>query len=150
MYNFEIDMSQLKIAIINGPNLNLLGVREPEIYGVQTFDQYYSSLQNKFPNVEFSYYQSNSEGSLVDYLQEIGFSEVCIILNAGGYTHTSVAIADAVAAISAKVIEVHISHPAAREEQRHISLLSKYATGSITGLGLFSYEAAIQYYINNL
>ncbi len=143
-------MSQLKIAIINGPNLNLLGVREPEIYGVQTFDQYYSSLQNKFPNVEFSYYQSNSEGSLVDYLQEIGFSEVCIILNAGGYTHTSVAIADAVAAISAKVIEVHISHPAAREEQRHISLLSKYATGSITGLGLFSYEAAIQYYINNL
>jgi len=150
MYNFEIDMSQLKIAIINGPNLNLLGVREPEIYGVQTFDQYYSSLQNKFPNVEFSYYQSNSEGNLVDYLQEIGFSEVCIILNAGGYTHTSVAIADAVAAISAKVIEVHISHPAAREEQRHISLLSKYATGSITGLGLFSYEAAIQYYINNL
>ena len=150
MYNFEIDMSQLKIAIINGPNLNLLGVREPEIYGVQTFDQYYSSLQNKFPNVEFSYYQSNSEGNLVDYLQEIGFSEVCIILNAGGYTHASVAIADAVAAISAKVIEVHISHPAAREEQRHISLLSKYATGSITGLGLFSYEAAIQYYINNL
>tara|TARA_B110000046_G_scaffold88676_2_gene96856 strand:+ start:101341 stop:101793 length:453 start_codon:yes stop_codon:yes gene_type:complete len=150
MYNFEIDMSQLKITIINGPNLNLLGVRQPEIYGVQTFNQYYSSLQNKFPNVEFSYYQSNSEGSLVDFLQEIGFSEVCIILNAGGYTHTSVAIADAVAAISAKVIEVHLSHPAAREEQRHISLLSKYATGSITGLGLYSYEAAIQYYIYNL
>lgn len=143
-------MSQLKITIINGPNLNLLGVRQPEIYGVQTFNQYYSSLQNKFPNVEFSYYQSNSEGSLVDFLQEIGFSEVCIILNAGGYTHTSVAIADAVAAISAKVIEVHLSHPAAREEQRHISLLSKYATGSITGLGLYSYEAAIQYYIYNL
>lgn len=143
-------MRQLKITIINGPNLNLLGVRQPEIYGVQTFNQYYSSLQNKFPNVEFSYYQSNSEGSLVDFLQEIGFSEVCIILNAGGYTHTSVAIADAVAAISAKVIEVHLSHPAAREEQRHISLLSKYATGSITGLGLYSYEAAIQYYIYNL
>ncbi len=150
MYNFESDMRQLKITIINGPNLNLLGVRQPEIYGVQTFNQYYSSLQNKFPNVEFSYYQSNSEGSLVDFLQEIGFSEVCIILNAGGYTHTSVAIADAVAAISAKVIEVHLSHPAAREEQRHISLLSKYATGSITGLGLYSYEAAIQYYIYNL
>tara|TARA_R110000868_G_scaffold393476_2_gene664519 strand:- start:391 stop:849 length:459 start_codon:yes stop_codon:yes gene_type:complete len=150
MYNFEIDMSQLKIAIINGPNLNLLGVRQPEIYGSQTFEQYYTSLQNKYPTIEFSYYQSNTEGDLVDYLQQIGFEEVCIVLNAGGYTHTSVAIADAVAAISAKVIEVHISQPAAREEQRHISLLSKYANGSISGLGLFSYEAAIQYYKNNL
>ena len=142
-------MSHLKIAIINGPNLNLLGIRQPEIYGSQTFEQHYTYLESKFPNVEFSYFQSNSEGDLVDYLQKIGFEEVCIILNAGGYTHTSVAIADAVAAISAKVIEVHISQPAAREEQRQISLLSKYAKGSISGLGLYSYEAAIQYYTNN-
>ena len=150
MYNFEIDMSQLKIAIINGPNLNLLGVRQPEIYGSQTFEKYYSSLQHKFPDIEFSYFQSNTEGDVIDDLQNIGFEEVSIVLNAGGYTHTSVAIADTVAAISASVIEVHISQPASREEQRHISLLSKYAIGSISGLGLYSYEAAIQYYKNNL
>ncbi len=147
MYNFENDMSQIKIVIINGPNLNLLGVRQPEIYGSQTFEEYFKLLESKFQNIEFSYFQSNSEGDLVNYLQKVGFEKVSIILNAGGYTHTSVAIADAVAAISAKVIEVHISQPAAREEQRHISLLSKYAHGSISGLGLYSYEAAIEYYI---
>jgi len=149
MYNFENDMSQIKIVIINGPNLNLLGVRQPEIYGSQTFEEYFKLLESKFQNIEFSYFQSNSEGDLVNYLQKVGFEKVSIILNAGGYTHTSVAIADAVAAISAKVIEVHISQPAAREEQRHISLLSKYAHGSISGLGLYSYEAAIEYYIKN-
>jgi 3-dehydroquinate dehydratase-2 len=146
MYNFEIDMSQQKIAIVNGPNLNLLGIRQPEIYGHQSFEEYYATLQKKFPNVAFSYYQSNVEGELINYLQNIGFEDIAIVLNAGGYTHTSVAIADAVASISADVIEVHLSHPPAREEQRHVSLLSKYAKGSISGLGLYSYDAAIEYF----
>jgi 3-dehydroquinate dehydratase-2 len=150
MYNFEIEMNKLKIAIINGPNLNLLGVRQPEVYGKQSFDDYYDSLTPKYPEVEFSYFQSNIEGELIDYLQKIGFEPIGIVLNAGGYTHSSIAIADAVAAISAPVIEVHISQPAAREAQRHSSLLSKYAKGSISGLGLFSYEAAINYLLNNL
>ncbi len=150
MYNFEIEMDKLKIAIINGPNLNLLGVRQPEVYGSQSFEKYYDYLIETFPDVDFGYFQSNVEGELIDYLQKIGFDEISIVFNAGGYTHSSVAIADAVAAISAPVIEVHISQPTAREEQRHISLLSKYAKGSISGLGLYSYEAAINYLLNNL
>lgn len=150
MYNFEIEMNNNTIVIINGPNLNLLGVRQPEVYGNETFETYYEYLQNKYPSIDFQYFQSNNEGALIDYLQKVGFDDNGIILNAGGYTHTSVSIADAVAAIPAKVIEVHISQPASREEQRHVSLLSKYAVGSISGLGLFSYEAAVLYLINNL
>src|ERR1700749_5238669 len=110
----------MRIAIINGPNLNLLGTREPEIYGSRTFEQFFGELKNKYPAVEFSYFQSNVEGELIDELQRVGFSYDGIILNPGGYTHTSVAIVDAIAAIPAPVIEVHISNVHAREEFRHI------------------------------
>lgn len=137
-----------KIAIINGPNLNLLGRREPEIYGDISFHDYFKSLQKKYNEISLTYFQTNIEGELIDYLHEIGFSGVPIILNAGGYTHTSVAIADAVGAIDSEVIEVHISQPAAREKERHTSLISKYCKGSISGLGLYSYDAAINYFIN--
>ncbi|MFB1022942.1 MAG: type II 3-dehydroquinate dehydratase, partial [Vicingaceae bacterium] len=115
MYNFESNMADLNIVIINGPNLNLLGTRQPEIYGTQSFENYYSKLKSKYPEITFSYFQSNIEGELISHLQKVGFENNSIILNAGGYTHTSVAIADAVAAISAEVIEVHISQPASRE-----------------------------------
>lgn len=148
MYNFEGNMADLNIVIINGPNLNLLGTRQPEIYGIQSFENYYSKLKSKYPENTFSYFQSNIEGELVSHLQEVGFENNSIILNAGGYTHTSVAIADAVAAISAEVIEVHISQPASREIERHTSLLSRYSNGSISGLGLYSYEAALLYFNN--
>lgn len=147
MYNFETVMGKLEIVIINGPNLNLLGKREPEIYGTQSFKDYLKELAALFPQVSFQYFQSNIEGELIDHIQQIGFEVNAIILNAGGYTHTSVAIADAVAAIPSKVIEVHISQPAAREEERHLSLLAKYAHGSISGLGLYSYQAAVEYFI---
>ena len=150
MYNFESDMKRLQISIINGPNLNLLGTRQPEIYGTQTFENYFYELENKYPDIQLSYFQSNIEGELIDILQDIGFKDTAIILNAGGYTHTSVAIADTIAAIKAEVIEVHISQPAAREKERHSTLLAKYAKGSISGLGLFSYEAAILYFLNKI
>jgi 3-dehydroquinate dehydratase-2 len=148
MYNFERKMANLNIVIINGPNLNLLGTRQPEIYGTQSFENYYSKLKSKYPEITFSYFQSNIEGELISHLQKVGFENNSIILNAGGYTHTSVAIADAVAAISAEVIEVHISQPASREIERHTSLLSRYSNGSISGLGLYSYEAAALYFNN--
>jgi 3-dehydroquinate dehydratase-2 len=148
MYNFERNMANLNIVIINGPNLNLLGTRQPEIYGTQSFENYYSKLKSKYPEITLSYFQSNIEGELISHLQKVGFEKNSIILNAGGYTHTSVAIADAVAAISAEVIEVHISQPANREIERHTSLLSKYSNGSISGLGLYSYEAALLYFNN--
>jgi 3-dehydroquinate dehydratase-2 len=148
MYNFERNMANLNIVIINGPNLNLLGTRQPEIYGTQSFENYYSKLKSKYPEITFSYFQSNIEGELISHLQKVGFENNSIILNAGGYTHTSVAIADAVAAISAEVIEVHISQPASREIERHTSLLSRYSNGSISGLGLYSYEAAALYFNN--
>jgi 3-dehydroquinate dehydratase-2 len=148
MYNFERNMANLNIVIINGPNLNLLGTRQPEIYGTQSFENYYSKLKSKYPEITFSYFQSNIEGELISHLQKVGFENNSIILNAGGYTHTSVAIADAVAAISAEVIEVHISQPASREIERHTSLLSRYSNGSISGLGLYSYEAALLYFNN--
>jgi|TARA_B110000090_G_C13273863_1_gene405201 3-dehydroquinate dehydratase-2 len=148
MYNFESNMADLNIVIINGPNLNLLGTRQPEIYGTQSFENYYSKLKSKYPEITFSYFQSNIEGELISHLQKVGFENNSIILNAGGYTHTSVAIADAVAAISAEVIEVHISQPASREIERHTSLLSRYSNGSISGLGLYSYEAAALYFNN--
>ncbi|HEY4060827.1 MAG TPA: type II 3-dehydroquinate dehydratase [Puia sp.] len=137
----------MHIAIINGPNLNLLGTREPEVYGSQTFEQYYGELAKKYPAVTFSYFQSNIEGELIDELQRTGFSVDGIILNPGGYTHTSVAIGDAIAAIPAPVIEVHISNVHAREDFRKISHVSARAKGSIVGLGLKGYELAVSYFL---
>lgn len=137
----------MKIAIINGPNLNLLGTREPEVYGSKTFEQYFGELKTLFPAVEFSYYQSNIEGELIDQLQKVGFSYDGIIINPGGYTHTSVAIGDAIAAITTPVIEVHISNVHAREEFRRISHVSAKAKGTIAGLGLKGYELAVRYFL---
>jgi 3-dehydroquinate dehydratase-2 len=137
----------MKIAIINGPNLNLLGTREPEVYGSQTFEQYLEELKKKYPAIEFSYFQSNVEGELIDELQRVGFSHKGIILNPGGYTHTSVAIGDAVAAIKTPVIEVHISNVHAREEFRKISHVSARSKGTIMGLGLKGYELAVQSFL---
>lgn len=134
----------MKIMIINGPNLNLLGTREPEIYGSQTFEDYLSILKKKFPDHTIEYFQSNVEGELINEIQRIGFSYHAIILNAGGYTHTSVAIADAIASVKTPVIEVHISNPYAREEFRHKSLLAPKCKGLIAGFGMKSYELAIK------
>jgi 3-dehydroquinate dehydratase II len=135
----------MKIQIINGPNLNLLGKREPETYGKQSFEEYYSLLKSRFPDVELHYYQSNVEGELLNKLHEVGFSFDGIILNAGAYTHTSVAIHDAIAAIKTPVIEVHISNVYAREEFRHKSLITSKCIGLITGFGMEGYAMAIQY-----
>jgi 3-dehydroquinate dehydratase-2 len=137
----------MRIAIINGPNLNLLGTREPEVYGSQTFEQYYEELRKKFSTVTFSYFQSNVEGELINELQRVGFSSDGIILNPGGYTHTSVGIGDAIAAIKAPVVEVHISNIQAREEFRRISHVSAKAKGTIAGLGLKGYELAVRYFL---
>lgn len=137
----------MKIAIINGPNLNLLGKREPGIYGSQSFDEYYAALQKKYPGIAFYYYQSNIEGELINELQRVGFEYDGIILNPGGYTHTSVAIGDAIAAIKTPVIEVHISNVHAREEFRKLSHVSAKAAGSIIGLGLKGYELAVQWFL---
>ena len=139
----------MHIAIINGPNLNLLGTREPEVYGNQTFEQYFDSLRARYPAIEFSYFQSNVEGELINELQRLGFSADGIIINPGGYTHTSVAIGDAIAAITTPVIEVHISNVHAREEFRKLSHVSGKAAGSIFGLGLKGYELAIRWLIDN-
>ncbi|GEO08878.1 type II 3-dehydroquinate dehydratase [Segetibacter aerophilus] len=133
----------MKIAIINGPNLNLLGKREPEVYGSKDFEQYFLELQNKFPEVTFTYYQSNVEGELINKLQEVGFSYDGIVMNPGGYTHTSVAIGDAIAAITTPVIEVHISNIHAREDFRKISHVSAKCKGTIAGLGLKGYQLAL-------
>jgi len=133
----------MKLVIINGPNLNLLGQREPGIYGNTTFENYLEELKSKF-DVELEYFQSNSEGELVDEIQSAGFNSDGIVINAGAYTHTSVAIADAVRAIDAPVIEVHISNTASREAFRHNSYLSPVCLGTITGFGLNSYELAIR------
>jgi 3-dehydroquinate dehydratase-2 len=146
MSKFEMNYKNnnvLKIAIINGPNLNLLGKREIEIYGTQSFEDYFKTLQTKYPEIDFLYFQSNVEGELINKLHDIGFSYDGIILNAGAYTHTSIAIADAVAAIKTPVIEVHISNIFAREDYRHVSYLGKYCKGSISGFGLKGYEIAI-------
>jgi 3-dehydroquinate dehydratase-2 len=137
----------MQITIINGPNLNLLGTREPEVYGGQTFEQYFAELQRQFPGVSFRYFQSNVEGELIDELQRAGFSSDGIILNPGGYTHTSVAIGDAIAAIKAPVIEVHISNVQAREEFRRLSHVSARAKGTIAGLGLKGYALAVRYFL---
>jgi 3-dehydroquinate dehydratase-2 len=133
----------MKISIINGPNLNLLGKREPEIYGNQTFEAYFNSLQEKFPQLELTYYQSNIEGELIDKIQELGFSYDGIILNAGAYTHTSVGIGDCIKAITTPVVEVHISNTFSRESFRHQSYISGNAKGVILGFGLRSYELAV-------
>ena len=139
----------MKIAIINGPNLNLLGQREPGIYGNQSFGQYFIELQNIFPKVEFSYFQSNVEGELINELQRVGFDYQGIIMNPGGYTHTSVAIGDAIAAIKTPLVEVHISNVHAREDFRKLSHVSAKAAGSIIGLGLKGYELAIRWLIDH-
>lgn len=139
----------MKLQIINGPNLNLLGKREPEVYGNKTFDTFYHDLKKRFPQVEFSYYQSNIEGEIINKLQETGFTVDGIILNAGAYTHTSIAIHDAIASIKTPVVEVHISNIYAREEFRHISLITSKCAGLITGLGMEGYALAVQFFINS-
>ena len=133
----------MRIVIINGANLNLLGIREPDIYGEKDFEAYLEILKKSYPHIKIDYYQSNIEGEIINLIQENGFDSHGIILNAGGYTHTSVAIADAVAAVKTAVVEVHISNIHARETERKTSLLSKYCKGSITGLGLEGYELAL-------
>jgi len=135
----------MTIAIINGPNLNLLGKREPGVYGSKDFDTYLEELRLLFPGLEISYFQSNVEGELINELQRAGFSASGIVMNPGGYTHTSVAIGDAIAAIKSPVVEVHISNVHAREEFRHISHVSAKAAGTICGLGLAGYELAIRF-----
>ncbi len=137
----------MKIIIINGPNLNLLGKREPEVYGDETFENYFNFLKEKFPTIELEYYQSNIEGELINALQNVGFSYNGIILNAAAYTHTSIGIGDAVKAITTPVIEVHISNTFAREEFRHQSFISPNAKGVILGFGLKSYELALQSFL---
>ena len=137
----------MKLIIINGPNLNLLGVREPSVYGNQTFEQYFAELKKTFPNLTIEYFQSNVEGELINKLHEVGFSYDGIILNAGGYTHTSIAIADAISSIKTPVIEVHISNIYAREAYRHNSLIASKCKGNIGGFGLDSYRLAMESFI---
>lgn len=132
-----------KIIIINGPNLNLLGKREPELYGSLSFVDYFSSIKNKYKNIDLEYFQSNIEGEIIDKLHEVGFDYDGVILNAAAYTHTSVGIGDAIKAIETPVIEVHISNVYAREEYRHKSYISPNASGIIIGFGLKGYELAI-------
>lgn len=137
----------MKIIIINGPNLNLLGKREPEIYGNTTFEMFFEELQSKYPELHLTYFQSNIEGELIDKIQEVGFTYDGIILNAAAYTHTSVGIGDAVKAITTPVIEVHISNTFSRETFRHQSFVSPNAKGIIIGFGLKSYELALQSFL---
>ena len=134
----------MKINIINGPNLNLLGTREPSVYGSQTFDDYFNSLQKKYPDIDFNYFQSNVEGELINELHKVGFTADAILLNAGGYTHTSVGIGDAIKGINSPVIEIHISNTFAREGFRHISYITPVAKGLIVGFGLDSYLLAVE------
>ncbi|WP_430905884.1 type II 3-dehydroquinate dehydratase [Maribacter sp. 2-571] len=134
----------MKIIIVNGPNLNLLGKREPEVYGNQTFEDYFATLQFQFKDIQLEYFQSNIEGELIGKLQEVGFSYDGIVLNAASYTHTSVGIGDAVKAIETPVVEVHISNTHKREDFRHVSYISAGAKGVILGFGLQSYDLAIR------
>lgn len=142
----------MKISVINGPNLNLLGKREPEKYGKSSFDDYFNTLKSRYPNISFEYFQSNVEGDIINEIHNKGFSFDGILLNAGGYTHTSVAIADAISSVTAPVIEVHITNVAAREEFRQTSLIGRYCSGTISGFGLDSYRLAVEAVIekNNL
>jgi 3-dehydroquinate dehydratase-2 len=137
-------LKQMKIQIINGPNLNLLGTREPGVYGNASFNDYLNELKNLFPNIQIDYFQSNIEGEIIDKIQETGFSYNGIILNAGGYTHTSIAIRDAIKAVSTPVVEVHISNVHAREEFRHQSMISTVCAGVIAGFGMDSYRLAME------
>lgn len=139
----------MKLIIINGPNLNLLGTREPELYGDQTFDEYFEILENSFQNIELEFFQSNVEGELINKLQEVGFEYSGILLNAGGYTHTSVAIRDAIAAITTPVIEIHISNVYAREEFRHTSIIGPKCKGSIAGFGMDSYRLGVESFLQS-
>lgn len=140
----------MKILIINGPNLNLLGKREPEIYGSHTFEEFFLEIKNKYPSIHLDYFQSNIEGELISKIHEVGFDYDGILLNAGGYTHTSVAISDAIAAVTTPVLEVHISNIYKREEFRHKSIISKECIGMISGLGLAGYELGLQYFISKI
>lgn len=137
----------MKIAIINGPNLNLLGKREPEVYGNETFEAYFELLREEFKTIDLIYFQSNQEGDLIDKIHELGFDFDGIVLNAGAYTHTSIAIADAVSAVETPIIEVHISNVFKREQFRHQSYISPVAKGTIGGFGLQSYKLAIQSFL---
>lgn len=137
----------MKLIIINGPNLNLLGKREPEIYGTTSFETYFETLKAQFPQVKLQYFQSNIEGEIIDKIQEVGFSFDGIIINAAAYTHTSIGIGDAVKSIETPVIEVHISNVTAREPFRHTSYIAPNAVGIIAGFGLNSYELAIQAFL---
>ena len=139
----------MKIIIINGPNLNLLGQREPAIYGSESFEAYLKKLRKEYPHLTIEYFQSNVEGEIINALQKVGFLYDGIILNAGGYTHTSVAIADAIKSIHTPVIEVHISNIFSRETFRHISMLSPFAKGIITGFGLDSYRLAVESFLRS-
>ena len=138
----------MKILIINGPNLNLLGIREPRIYGNQSFEAYYEDLKKEFPEVEFDYFQSNIEGELIDQIQRWGFSCDGILLNAAAYSHTSVGIRDAIKTIETPVIEIHISNTFSREDFRHKSYISPVAKGIIVGFGLDSYRLGIKFFLN--
>lgn len=137
----------MKICIINGPNLNLLGTREKSIYGDRNFEQFFEELKTSYPQAELHYFQSNVEGEIINQLHEVGFDADGVVLNAGGYTHTSVAIGDAVAGIESPVVEVHISNIHARELFRHTSMIAPKAAGMITGFGLSGYKMAIDYLI---
>ena len=139
----------MNISIINGPNLNLLGVRETDIYGFSNFEDYLKTLKDKFPKINFKYFQSNIEGEIIDRLHDVGFESDGIILNAAAYTHTSVGIGDAVKAIKTKVIEVHISNTFSREDFRHTSFITPHAKGLITGFGLDSYFLAVSSFVVN-
>lgn len=134
----------MKVQIINGPNLNLLGSREPDIYGQTSFQTFFEDLQSQYPTVELSYYQSNIEGELIDKMQEVGFTYDGIILNAGAYTHTSIALLDCIHSLTTPVVEVHISNVHAREEFRHKSMISSACRGVIMGFGLNSYRLALE------
>ena len=137
----------MKILILNGPNLNLLGKREPEVYGSKTFQDYFTELKEKYSKVELEYYQSNIEGEIISKIQEVGFSYDGIVLNAGAYTHTSVGIGDAVKGVETPVVEVHISNTHKREDFRHVSYISAAAKGVILGFGLQSYDLAIESFL---
>ena len=143
-----IIFSVMKFMVLNGPNLNLLGTREKSIYGETKFEDFFKQLKGDFPEVRFDYFQSNVEGELINKLHEVGFDYEGVVLNAGGYTHTSVALSDAIAAIDAPVVEVHISNVYARESYRHQSLISKNCIGVIAGFGMDSYKLAISYLAN--
>jgi 3-dehydroquinate dehydratase-2 len=138
----------MKLMIINGPNLNLLGVRQPDVYGNKSFDDFFSELKSRFSNIDLHYYQSNNEGALIDKIHEAGFQVDGIILNAGAYSHTSYAISDAISSIAAPVVEVHISNTFARESFRHTDVLTSKCKGIIAGLGLNGYTLAIEYFKN--